>query len=309
MKIFKISPDTLFNLAFDVIASLEKILSVSSLLPDKEIYSLLEEDLGYSLTHIRDIFKLATNISLRKYITRRKYTNILLQMSFEDFDKLTMYATVFKIQKFKSKCLREFPLLNNKYSTEYMQLPIDKIMLQYLLDTQIAKKGEKYLMESLYKDIIKERSPFEIPENSENIIIQTSNGMLIDLEKKYFIFGDKVFKITATLDLMQRQIAEPFFSMPIGQPVYSSYSLPGNTNSIVHALHKFITSNSITTNGFSIILEWSNKHGWGSSNLITLMTFDDDELKDVHFVDNPFLIFDNQNVILNLSFFNKGYYK
>lgn len=110
MKIFKISPDTLFNLAFDVIASLEKILSVSSLLPDKEIYSLLEEDLSYSLTHIRDVFKLATNISLRKYITRRKYTNILLQMSFEDFDKLTMHATVFKIQKFKSKCLREFPL-------------------------------------------------------------------------------------------------------------------------------------------------------------------------------------------------------
>lgn len=207
MKIFKISPDTLFNLAFDVIASLEKILSVSSLLPDKEIYSLLEEDLGYSLTHIRDIFKLATNISLRKYITRRKYTNILLQMSFEDFDKLPMHTTVFKIQKFKSKCLREFPLLNNKYSPEYMQLPIDKIMLQYLLDTQI-------------------------------------------------------------------------FSMPIGQPVYSSYSLPGNTNSIVHALHKFITSNSVTTNGFSIILEWSNKHGWGSSNLITLMTFDDNELKD-----------------------------
>lgn len=307
MNTFKMSSDTLFNLACDVIDSLERTLSTSLSLDNTEIYSQLEDDLGYSLTHIRDIFKLATNISLAKYITRRKYTNILLQMPFKNFDELAMHTKVFGIQKFKSKCLREFPALVDTYSPEHMQLPIDKSLLRDLLNVQIAKRGDAYLMRSLYKDIIKGRTPFEIKAHSGNIIIQTSKDTLVNLEKTYFIFGDKVFKITATLDIIQRQITDPFLSILFRQPVYPSYSIPADANTVVHTLQQFLTGNTTTTNGFSLILEWGYKHGWGTSNLISSMSFDDVELQDVKFVDNPFLLFDTQNVILNLSFFNKSY--
>ena len=198
MNTFKMSPNTLFNLACDVVDSLERILSTSLSLTEEEIYAQLEDNLGYSLTHIRDIFKLATNICLAKYITRRKYTNILLRLPFKDFEELAMHAKVFGIHKFKTKCLREFPLLVDTYSSEHMQLPIDKSLLRDLLNVQIAKRGEAYLMKSLYKDIIKNRDLFEIKAGSGNTIIQTSQDILVDLEKTYFSFEDKVFNITAS---------------------------------------------------------------------------------------------------------------
>lgn len=115
MNTFKMSPNSIINLACDIIDSLEEILSTSLLLTCEEIYAQLEYNLGYSLTHIRDIFKLTTNISLAKYITRRKYTIILLQITFKDFNKLTMHEKFFGIPKFKYKCLREFPRLVDAY--------------------------------------------------------------------------------------------------------------------------------------------------------------------------------------------------
>ncbi len=255
MNTFKMSPDTLFNLACDVIDSLEQILSTSLSLTEDEIYAQLEDNLGYSLTHIRDIFKLSTNISLAKYITRRKYTNILLRIPIKDFEKLAMHAKIFGIPKFKSKCLREFPLLVDTYSSVHMQLPIDKSLLRNLLDVQIAKRGEAYLMRSLYKDIIKNRSPYEIKSSSEHIVIQTSQNVLIDLEKIYFTFEDKVFKITASQTIVQREIEEPFLSMLLGQRVYASHSLDADANTIVCILHQFLTGQATTNNGFSLRLE------------------------------------------------------
>jgi len=302
MNTFKMSPDTLFNLACDVIDSLEKILSTSLSLTENEIYVQLEDNLGYSLSHIRDIFKLSTNISFAKYITRRKHTNILLRTPIKDFEKLTMHAKFFGIPKFKSKCLREFPLLSDTYSSEHMQLPIDKSLLRNLLDVQIAKKGESYIMKSLYKDIIKNRSPYEIKSSSEHIVIQTSQDILIDLEKTYFIFENKVFKITASQTIIQREIEEPFLSMLLGQRVYASHSLDADANTIVHILHQFLIGQATTNNGFSLRLEWGSEHGWGTANLISTLSFNDSELQDVKFVDKPFLLFDSQNVLLNPSF-------
>lgn len=303
MNTFKMSPDTLFNLACDVIDSIEQILSTSLSLTEDEIYAQLEDNLGYSLTHIRDIFKLSTNISLAKYITRRKYTNILLRIPLKDFEKVAMHAKIFGIPKFKSKCLREFPLLVDTYSSEHMQLPIDKSLLRNLLDVQIAKRGEVYLMRALYKDIFKNRSPYEIKSSSEHIVIQTSQDILIDLEKTYFTFEDKVFKITASQTINQREIEEPFLSMLLGQRVYASHSLDADANTIVRILHQFLTGQASTNNGFSLRLEWGSKQGWGTANLISTMSFDDSELQDVKFADKPFLLFDSQNAILNLPFF------
>ncbi len=305
MNTFKMSPDTLFNLACDVIDSIEQTLSTSLSLTEDEIYAQLEDNLGYSLTHIRDVFRLSTNISLAKYITRRKYTNILLRIPINDFEKLTMHTKVFGIPKFKSKCLREFPLLVDTYSSLHMQLPIDKSLLRTLLDVQIAKRGEAYLMRSLYKDIIKNRSPYEIKSSSEHVVIQTSQDILIDLEKTYFIFEDTVFKITASQTIIQREIEEPFLSMLLGQRIYASHSLDADANTIVCILHQFLTGQATTNNGFSLRLEWGSEQGWGTANLISTLSFDDSELQDVKFVDKPFLLFDSQNVILNLSFLKR----
>lgn len=302
MNTFKMSPDTLFHLACDVIDSLEQILSTSLSLTENEIYAQLESNLGYSLTHIRDIFKLCTNISLAKYIIRRKYTNILLQMSVNDFEKLTMHAKILGIPKFKSKCLREFPFLVEAYSSKHMQPPIDKSLLRNLLDLQIVQRGEAYLMRALYKDIIKNRAPYEIKSNSENIIIQTSQDILIDLEKTYFTFRDKVFKITASQTIVQRKIEESCLSRLLDQQVYVSYNLDADANTTVRTLHQFLTGTATTANVFSLFLEWGYKQGWGTANLISSMSYNDAELQDVKFVNNPFLLFDNQNVILNLSF-------
>lgn len=126
---------------------------------------------------------------------------------------------------------------------------------------------------------------------------------MIDLEKTYFTFENKVFKITASQTIVQREIEEPLLSMLLGQRVYASHSLDADANTIVRILHQFLTGQATTNNGFSLRLEWGSKQGWGTANLISTLSFDDSELQDVKFADKPFLLFDSQNAILNLSFF------
>lgn len=147
------------------------------------------------------------------------------------------------------------------------------------------------------------RSPYEIKSSSKHIVIQTSHDILINLEKTYFTFEDKVFKITASQTIVQREIEEPFLSMLLGQRVYTSHSLDADANTIVRILHQFLTGQATTNNEFSLRLEWGSKQGWGTANLISTLSFADSELQDVKFVDKPFLLFDSQNAILNLSFF------
>lgn len=307
MNAVKMSPNTLFNLACDVVDSLEQILSTSLLLTPDEIYEKLEDNLGYSLTHIRDIFKLATNISLTKYIWRRKYTNILLQIPIKEFQKLTMYVEVFGIQKFKYKCLREFPSISEKYSSEHMHLPIDKSLLKDLLDVQINERGKSYLMKTLYKDIVKNRIPYDIKSNTKKITIQNSQDILIDLEKTYFTFKDIVFKITATHTIGERKIEDHFLYKFLEKQPYISYSIDviADANIIVRMLHQFLTGKTTATNGFSISLNWEYRHGWGNANLFSSISINDSKLQEVNFIDKPFLLFENQNVIIDLSFFDK----
>lgn len=305
MNAIKMSTN-LFTFACNVIDSLEEILATSLQLNNYEIYARLEENLGYSLAHIRDVFKLATNISLTKYIDRRKYTNILLQMSFTEFDELAMNAKKYGIQKFKSKCLREFPELVSAYAPEHMQLPLEEFFLKDSLKMQIEKNDKEYFEKPFYKHITKGRIPFEIKDSSEKIIIQTWDSMPVDLEKTYFVFGDNIFKITATLDVEQDRTEVAFLSMLFEQPVCLSTRIPADANFVIQTLHQLLAGSTVSTNGFSIILDWGCKHGWRTSNLITSMFFDNDKLLNVEISDNPFLLFDNQNVILNLSFFDKN---
>ena len=249
MNTFNQYPDTLLKLTCKIIDSIEEILSASLSLTCKEICEQLENNLSYSLSHIRDIFKFTTKISLVRYKKRRKYTIFLSQIE------------------------------------------------------QICKQAGADFMKSYYEKIINGRTIFEIKNQFKNIIIQTSKEMLVDLEKTYFLFEDKVFRITATLFIAQSQTEDPFLSMHIGQSIYPTFSIPVNTNAVIYELQQYLEGNISTTNSFSILIEWCDKHGWGSRRLISSMTFNNSKLKNIDFVDKPFLVFNNHNVTMNLEFF------
>lgn len=106
MNLFKLSPDTLYNLTCDVIDTLEYMIPESSFLSNNEVYAQLEETLGYSLVHIRNVFDFSIGTTLAKYITRRKYTYLLLKISAEKFEQLTMHATVFLYKSLKPNASR-----------------------------------------------------------------------------------------------------------------------------------------------------------------------------------------------------------
>ena len=303
MNTYKMSTRNLFNLACDVLDTLEEMPLLTSM-SNLEIYTQLEEKLGYSLRHIQDVFSLATGMGLAKYIKRCKYTNILTQMSGEEFAQLKLNAKVCGIKKFKSKSMQEFPKLIYTYDAEYLQLPIDKAGLLELLDVQITKRGEKYLMRSLYKDIVKGRKEVVIQDYLQEILIRNEKDMLIDLENTYFVFKDTYFRIKATINTEERVIVDSFLSMIFGQSVYATYNQKADANTVLHLVQQFMIGNSIKTNGFALIIEYGNRHGWGMSHLISSMSFDNEKLKNVKFVEKPFLVFDGKKVKLNVGFFD-----
>lgn len=304
MNLFKLSPDTLYNLTCDVIDTLEYMIPESSFLSNNEVYAQLEETLGYSLVHIRNVFDFSTGTTLAKYITRRKYTYLLLKISAEKFEQLTMHATVFFIQKFKTKCLQEFPELATSYSLKHMQLPIDKLFLREHIHMLFLEKSETELLKSFYFNITADRIAFDIKKNSKNLVVQSFGGKFIDLERNYFVFRNKIFKIITAICNVPQQTADPFLSSLLGQPVILSENHPADANSVVHKLHQFLTDNVPLTESFSVMLEWGAKNGWGSSNLISSLTVKDGKIQEVEFVSKPFLVFDDENVRLDLSFFD-----
>lgn len=258
MNLFKLSPDTLYNLTCDVLDALEYLIPGSSFLSNNEVYAQLEETLGYSLVHIRNVFDFSTDTTLAKYITRRKYTYLLSKISAEKFEQLTIHATVFNIQKFKTKCLQEFPELATSYSLKHMQLPIDKLFLREHIRMLFLEKSETELLKSFYFNITEDRIAFEIKKNSKNLVVQSLGGKFIDLERNYFVFRNKIFKITAIRNVPQ-QTADSFLSSLLGQPVTLSENHPADANSVVHKLHQFLTDNVPLTESFSVILEWGPK--------------------------------------------------
>ena len=99
MNLFKLSPDTLYNLTCDVIDTLEYMIPESSFLSNNEVYAQLKETLGYSLVHIRNVFDFSIGTTLAKYITRRKYTYLLLKISAEKFEQLTYDELTEQVEK------------------------------------------------------------------------------------------------------------------------------------------------------------------------------------------------------------------
>lgn len=304
MNVLKMSPQNLFLFACNILDSIEAILPDHLLADNSEIYAELESTLNTSLSHIRDVMPFATNTSLCKYITRRRYTIILQQISSEDFRKMKMHAKKYGINKFKYKCLQEFPFLEKSYCLEYMQLPINQAEIQYCLNENIEKKGAAFIAKSLYDDIKENRSPFEIDDNCKSLVIQNFDNILIDLEKTYFIFKDFIFRIRARTKVCKNDI---FPSIRLGNDIYSVSNLAQNAdaNSIVQSLHQFLYQKTCVTDGFSLTLEWADKHSWASQALISSLSFRNNSLINVKFSSDPFLIFDSQSVIFDLSIFDR----
>lgn len=187
---------------------------------------------------------------------------------------------------------------------KHMQLPIDKLFLKSYIRMLFLEKSETELLKSFYFNITEDRIAFEIKKNSKNLVVQSLGGKFIDLERNYFVFRNKIFKITAIRNVPQ-QTADSFLSSLLGQPVTLSENHPADANSVVHKLHQFLTDNVPLTESFSVILEWGAKNGWGSSNLISSLTVEDGKIQEVDFVPKPFLVFDDKNVTIDLSFFDQ----
>ena len=147
----------------------------------------------------------STGTTLAKYITRRKYTYLLLKISAEKFEQLTMHATVFNIQKFKTKCLQEFPELATSYSLKHMQLPIDKLFLREHIRMLFLEKSETELLKSFYFNITEDRIAFDIKKNSKNLVVQSFGGKFIDLERNYFVFRNKILRSRQSVMFHSRQ--------------------------------------------------------------------------------------------------------
>ena len=186
---------------------------------------------------------------------------------------------------------------------KHMQLPVDKLFLREHIHMLFLEKSETELLKSFYFNITEDRIAFDIKKNSKNLVVQSFGGKFIDLERNYFVFRNKIFKITAICNVPQ-QTADPFLSSLLGQPVILSENHPADANSVVYKLHQFLTNNVPLTESFSVILEWGAKNGWGSSNLISSLTVEDGKIQEVEFVSKPFLVFDDENVRLDLSFFD-----
>lgn len=94
---------------------------------------------------------------------------------------------------------------------KHMQLPVDKLFLREHIHMLFLEKSETELLKSFYFNITEDRIAFEIKKNSKNLVVQSLGGKFIDLERNYFVFRNKIFKITAIRNVPQ-QTADSFLS-------------------------------------------------------------------------------------------------
>lgn len=176
MQPLKMLSETIYEETCNIIDAVEEILPKNLYTSNAAVTQRLEETLAYSLSHIRGVFSLTTEMGLSKYITRRRYSIILCKKFDEDrFCSLPLSKSVCNIRKFKEKCLIEFPLLTKEYSLKNMQPAIDKAVLHNQLEERICNADKKSFHHFLYKEITKDRSPITI----------------LDSQTKYLIYGDK----------------------------------------------------------------------------------------------------------------------
>ena len=73
------------------------------------------------------------------------------------------------------------------------------------------EKAKQSLLKSSYFNITAEdRIAFDIKKNSKNLVVQSFGGKFIDLERNYFVFRNKIFKIITAICNVPQQTADTF---------------------------------------------------------------------------------------------------
>ncbi|MBE5900344.1 MAG: helix-turn-helix transcriptional regulator [Lachnospiraceae bacterium] len=217
MNISQMSDGTLHSHTLKILNRIEDILSRPCTQSDSHICRTIADELGYSLSYVRDIFKISTGISIRKYITRRRYTIIVSSYSADEFCQLKMHETIQGVKNFKLKVFREFPMLKSTYTQDVLQPPIE----EDALSTSIDRAYETQMLSEVFDDITENRNLFEILDGEETILLQDLRDVFVDLDNIYFKYRDIVFKIIASVYVKEAVYRDYHASALFGLPLYS----------------------------------------------------------------------------------------
>lgn len=306
MQPLKLLSETIYKETCNIIDAVEEILPRNLYASNEGVSRVLEEKLGYSRAHIRDVFSLATEMGLFKYLTRRRYSIILCKRFDEDsFRRLPLSKSVCSIRKFKEKCMIEFPALTKEYSFKNMQPTIDKTALHDQLEKRINNAAEKSFQKYLYKEITKDRTPISILDTQTKYIIFGDKNTWADLDRNYFIFKDNLFKITANAYPFPEARTDSENALNVlGQLFYYIPSIPVSAQTTLHYLHDYLIYGHQIPYGISLRIECYAKDGWRFANLISKLTAADDQIKSIELTEHPFIRFEDEKAFLDLTFFD-----
>lgn len=188
MSTLKIKEETLVQLTSEITDIIEEILLSKRL--EQSIYSLLEERVWYSLSHIRDVFGTTTGIGLHTYIRRRSYTHIVNFIGKDKFHKLKQKETLYNIQRFKTKCIKEFPLLAKDFDINQMQKYLDKDDICYLIKKQQKTKSIDSMINGGFEDISEDKQIIDLTNNIY-MIKYNSNDVNIAIDELSSFYSEK----------------------------------------------------------------------------------------------------------------------
>lgn len=287
--------DSILTIASNTLELAEELICGYEL-DDKRVVNKLEKQLRYSTEHLRHAFKISTNMTLRRYIKRRIYTKILMEMTEEEFRAMPKNKAIFQIKNFKGKCLKEFPSVLECHCLENMQKKLDKTEMKKILEENVIEEQERYWEEKSYKDIIRGRAPYIIEEEFEKVVIQSKDEIIIDIDKTYFVYGDTVFKITANTKITEKREGIGFYSHPMDTI---------DSNVTIKFLNDFLMHKKATEKLFYAFLEWDNKRQCGGRNLISCSTFYQGKLESITFMQPQLLCFRKGCVFLDIPLLAK----
>lgn len=276
MNITNLTTETIYKHTSNIIDTIESLLPHSIYLTDKEILNQVTDTLHFNQDYIRTLFKFATDITIIKYIKRRKYTVLLSQMTSADFDTLNQTETKFGIKNFKSKCLKEFPNLKYLYSTVLMQPIINKKKLPDNIEKNFIKCIDGESFQKCYNKITENRTIYEIKDFSRNIIIQNNNKTFLHPEKICFKYGDKLLLLKSCLSESINEQLKVLYNY-ISNNTAPNYLISNIYIECIDLIRKsYATKGLISHNESTIIL-----------------------------TTNPFIVFNNDNIELNFDFLKK----
>lgn len=307
MQQLKMRNSTLYKETCDIIDEVEEILQKNLYISNANVSTKLETKFGYSLSHMRAVFSLATEMRLYKYIVRRHCTIILCKkFDAKEFDNLSSAKTICNIRNFKRRCLSEFPLIARNYTEEHMQPAIDKNDLLEQLEERISHTDQIDFERYLYREVTANRTLIAIPDSQTRYLIYDDIRTCADLDCNYFLYKDHFFKITAeaynfpceknNIENRNDALHQLF--------CYAPY-IPVSAQTTVHYLHDFLNKKNQIPYGISICIECNTKDKWHLEDLISNLNVVDGQIDKIKLSNHPFLMFESEKAFLDLRFFDE----